>query len=104
LADSPGLMPERMLAVMRRHRAICNHCGRVTSWQRDREPAQAGMRAHLLEAHNLAEPMEPRDFEVFEERQCDYCLGPYLDHCTKCARDFCRLHAGDIDGLCGGCI
>jgi hypothetical protein len=38
------------------------------------------------------------------ERQCDYCLEPCLDDCTKCRHDFCSFHAGDIDGLCGGCI
>jgi hypothetical protein len=27
-----------------------------------------------------------------------------VDDCTKCRQDFCNLHAGDIDGLCGGCI
>jgi hypothetical protein len=89
---------------MWRHRAVYNHCGRETSWQQDREPGLGEMTAHLREAHNLAEPQESRDFQVVKERQCDCCLESCLDHCTKCTRDFCRLHAGDIDGLCGGCI
>lgn len=58
---------------------------------------------HLKEAHNPA-PEAAAAYELREERQCDYCLEVYLDHCTKCDRDFCRFHAGDIDGLCGGCI
>jgi hypothetical protein len=32
----------------------------------------------------------------------DYCLEPYLDHCTKWSRNFCSFHAGDLDGLGGG--
>jgi len=58
---------------------------------------------HLREAHGLAAPREG-DFQLARERQCDYCLESSLDQCTKCTRDFCALHAGDIDGLCGGCI
>jgi hypothetical protein len=89
---------------MWRHRALCNHCGEDTAWQRDREPAVQEMITHLQGAHHLGAPREEGDYQVNRERQCDYCLEPYLDHCTKCDRDFCALHAGDIDGLCGGCI
>jgi hypothetical protein len=59
---------------------------------------------HCRQAHALNQTQEGRDYELAQERQCDYCLEPYLDDCTKCRRDFCHLHAGDIDGLCGGCI
>jgi hypothetical protein len=89
---------------MWRHQAICNHCARATPWQRDRRAGAEEMQAHLKGAHGLADPEEPLDYQISRQRQCDYCLGPYLDYCTKCTRDFCQLHAGDIDGLCGGCI
>jgi predicted small metal-binding protein len=88
---------------MWRHQARCEYCGQETAWQRDREPAVKEITEHLREAHNLAATGE-EDFHLARERQCDYCLEPCLDQCTKCARDFCDRHAGDIDGLCGGCI
>jgi hypothetical protein len=62
------------------------------------------MRRHLEEAHGLNAARESADYRLVAERQCDYCLEPYLDDCTKCRHDFCAFHAGDIDGLCGGCI
>jgi hypothetical protein len=58
----------------------------------------------LEEAHGLSEVRESAHYRLVAERQCDYCLEPYLDDCTRCDHDFCALHAGDIDGLCGGCI
>ena len=54
--------------------------------------------------HNRDQARHPEDYRVERERQCDFCLEPYVDDCTKCGQDFCDLHAGDIDGLCGGCI
>jgi hypothetical protein len=89
---------------MWRHQAICHHCRQKSAWQGDREKSVAEIRSHLGAAHQVADPGEPADFRVEQARQCDYCLAAYLDDCTKCRRDFCRLHAGDIDGLCGGCI
>jgi hypothetical protein len=38
------------------------------------------------------------------QRQCDWCLEEFVDSCTKCEKDFCRLHSGVIDGLCSCCI
>ena len=58
----------------------------------------------MEEAHGLKVARETADYLMVAARQCDYCLEPYLDDCTKCRHDFCALHAGDIDGLCGGCI
>ena len=49
-------------------------------------------------------PCMPGDYQLDRQRQCDSCLEPYVDDCTKCRRDFCHFHTGDIDGLCGGCI
>jgi len=60
--------------------------------------------AHLKDSHHRDQPRYPDDYRVERERQCDFCLEPYVDDCTKCGQDFCALHAGDIDGLCGGCI
>ena len=57
-----------------------------------------------MEVIKAEAPRPGRDYQMGRERQCDYCLEPFLDDCTKCREDFCRLHAGDIDGLCGGCI
>ena len=89
---------------MWRHCAKCNHCGARTSWQGEREVVREEMMGHLRQAHNLPAAREVEDFQMPAERQCDYCLEPFLDMCTKCSGDFCQLHAGDIDGLCGGCI
>jgi hypothetical protein len=58
----------------------------------------------LAAEHSLGEDREPPEYQLVAERQCDYCLEPYLDDCTRCGHDFCQAHAGDIDGLCGGCI
>jgi hypothetical protein len=90
---------------MRRYQAVCGHCGLATFWQGDGEMCRKDMLLHLKREHRLA-PGQAADshYKLREQRQCDYCLEEYLDHCTKCNRDFCRFHAGDIDGLCGGCI
>ena len=88
---------------MRRYQAVCRHCGLASPWQRDGEGCRESMLLHLKEEHGL-DPGAAADYELREQRQCDYCLEEYLDHCTKCDRDFCRFHQGDIDGLCGGCI
>ena len=89
---------------MWRHGAVCNHCGHRSAWSGDRKESRQEIIGHLQEAHGISEPREGADYQSVTARQCDYCLEPYLDHCTKCNRDFCALHAGDIDGLCGGCI
>lgn len=89
---------------MWRHRATCTHCGQETNWNKAREVSQQEILLHLQEAHKRANPLHPDDYLMDSQRQCDSCLEPYLDDCTKCRRDFCGLHAGDIDGLCGGCI
>lgn len=89
---------------MIRHRAACKHCAFASDWNRDRERSQRQVKVHLAQAHDIASPADGADYSIAAERQCDYCQGPYLDDCTKCRRDFCHLHAGDIDGLCGGCI
>jgi hypothetical protein len=89
---------------MWRHRACCSHCDSASRWERDREKSLREIISHLGEIHKVADPWEALDYRVIQERQCDYCLGSYVDHCTKCDRDFCRRHEGDIDGLCGGCI
>ena len=89
---------------MWRYQAVCRHCGLASPWQGDREGCEAEMRLHLKEKHNAAPGAAGADYEIDGQRQCDYCLEPYVDHCTKCDRDFCHLHAGDIDGLCVGCI
>ena len=90
---------------MWRYQAVCRHCGLASPWQGDGEVCRHGMLRHLKQKHDLAPGQEAgADYELREQWQCDYCLEPYLDSCTKCDRDFCRFHAGDIDGLCGGCI
>jgi len=89
---------------MWRYQAACRHCGFMSPWQGDPEKCREGMLLHLRQEHNPASGREQDDFESSAQRQCDYCLEAYLDSCTKCERDFCHLHAGDIDGLCGGCI
>jgi hypothetical protein len=68
------------------------------------ELSKAEIGAHLKNNHDCEKPRHPDDYEVKRERQCDFCLEPYVDDCTKCGQDFCNLHTGDIDGLCGGCI
>jgi hypothetical protein len=89
---------------MWRHRATCSHCGQRSRWNRDREVSEAEILAHLKDSHQCEKPRLPDDYRVERERQCDFCLEGYVDDCTKCGQDFCKLHAGDIDGLCGGCI
>ncbi len=89
---------------MWRHRATCRHCGLGSNWNQDREVSAQEICAYLKEHHNLGEPLEAVDYHLEGQRQCDSCLEPYVDDCTKCRRDFCGFHAGDIDGLCGDCI
>ncbi len=89
---------------MWRHCAICGHCGFVLGWRRDGAECRQEILRHMAERHALTEAGEPGDYRLVVQRQCDYCLEPYLDDCTKCRHDFCSFHAGDIDGLCGGCI
>jgi hypothetical protein len=89
---------------MWRHRATCSHCGLESNWNRNPDVSEQEVRAHLKEMHRVAKPQIPADYRLDRQRQCDFCLEPYVDDCTKCRQDFCRLHAGDIDGLCGGCI
>ncbi len=89
---------------MWRYRGECNHCGRASAWRRKREESRQEIIQHLKAGHGLAGPGEAADYRLVGERQCDYCLEAYLDDCTKCRHGFCAAHAGDIDGLCGGCI
>jgi hypothetical protein len=89
---------------MWRHRATCGHCGLKSRWNRDLELSEAEILTHLKANHNCDQARPPDDYRVERERQCDFCLEPYVDDCTKCGQDFCDLHTGDIDGLCGGCI
>ena len=89
---------------MWRHQAICSHCGQRSRWNRDQEVSEAEILAHLKVSHQCETPRLLEDYRVERERQCDFCLEAYVDDCTKCGQDFCNLHAGDIDGLCGGCI
>jgi hypothetical protein len=89
---------------MWRHRITCTHCGLRSRWNRDREVSQQEIFEHLKEKHNVPSPLGGDDYRVEGQRQCDFCLEPHADDCTKCGQDFCHLHAGDIDGLCGGCI
>jgi hypothetical protein len=89
---------------MWRYQAKCRHCDFASAWEGREEFSRRQITAHLLQAHALQHTQEGADYRLVRERQCDYCLEPYLDDCTKCRRDFCNLHAGDIDGLCGGCI
>ena len=89
---------------MWRQRAGCRHCGLETAWNRDREVSEAEIFTHLREHHQIREPVEAVDYRLEPQRQCDSCLEPRIDTCTKCGQDFCHFHTGDIDGLCGGCI
>jgi predicted small metal-binding protein len=89
---------------MWRHCATCGHCGQKTSWNEDREVSEQEIFTHLQNRHKIRQPLDLDDYQVDRQRQCDSCLEPYLDDCTKCRQDFCQFHAGDIDGLCGGCI
>lgn len=88
---------------MWRYRGNCRHCGQASAWYGDLEEGRQEIIRHLAEFHGIA-GCEPTNYQILAERQCDSCLEPYLDDCTKCGDDFCRWHAGDIDGLCGGCI
>jgi hypothetical protein len=89
---------------MWRHRTICHICGQASDWRREREESRKEILRHLQEAHGRDEVREPEDYQLIVQRQCDSCLEPNIDRCTKCDGDFCVFHAGDIDGLCGGCI
>jgi len=89
---------------MRRHGATCSHCGLRSRWNRELGASEAEILAHLQESHNLETPLPPEAERMERERQCDFCLEPYVDDCIKCGQDFCNLDVGDIDGLCGGCI
>jgi hypothetical protein len=88
---------------MWRYQALCRHCGLASPWQGNQEDCLKGMGQHLEQEHGL--PLgDAAAYELRQQRQCDYCLEEFIDSCTKCGREFCRVHAGDIDGLCGGCI
>jgi hypothetical protein len=89
---------------MWRHRATCSHCGQQSRWNRDREVSEGEILTHLKGCHQCDGARLLADYGIERQRQCDFCLEPYIDDCTKCGQDFCTLHAGDIDGLCGGCI
>jgi hypothetical protein len=92
---------------MWRQQALCGHCDLATPWNRDREQSEGQIHRHVRERHGIAAPQPNGDYRLIRERQCDYCLEPYLDDCTKCGRDYCRLHCGSVDGIhgyCGGCI
>lgn len=89
---------------MRRYQAVCRQCGFLSPWQGGKEKCRQEMLRHLEQEHQLAAAREPSDYELSGQQQCDYCLEEFIDSCTKCGRDFCHFHAGDIDGLCGGCI
>jgi hypothetical protein len=89
---------------MWRYQAVCRQCGFMSPWQGDAEKCREGVLLHLGQEHDQAVAWEKADYEISGQRQCDYCLEEYIDSCTKCGRDFCHFHAGDIDGLCGGCI
>jgi hypothetical protein len=89
---------------MWRYQAVCRHCGFLSPWQGDSEGCRGDMLLHLGQEHNQAAAREQADYEINGQRQCDYCLEAFIDSCTKCSRDFCTLHEGDIHGLCGGCI
>jgi hypothetical protein len=89
---------------MWRHRATCRHCGQGSNWNQDQEMSDQEIFTHLRDSHNVMEPRQPDDYQLDRQHQCDFCLEPRVDSCTKCGRDFCSLHTGDIDGLCGGCI
>jgi hypothetical protein len=89
---------------MWRYQAVCRHCGTETPWHKDPGEAAGIMGAHLHRAHQFPGPDYASEYDLIKQRQCDYCLGAYLDDCTKCRHDFCRLHEGFIDGLCVYCI
>jgi hypothetical protein len=89
---------------MLRYHAKCSHCGQVSAWCEDIAASRREILGHLQAVHGIAAGREAADYLMAAARQCDYCLEPYLDDCTKCRHDFCGFHAGDIDGLCGGCI
>jgi len=89
---------------MRRYQAACRHCSFMSLWEGNRGFCLEEISRHLEMEHEITGVPNAEDYKLREQRQCDYCLETYLDHCTKCNRDFCHLHAGDIDGLCGGCI
>jgi hypothetical protein len=89
---------------MWRHRVVCSHCGCASHWNQDRKAIEQEIFTHLANIHQIAKPLHPDDYRLEQQRQCDSCLESYIDNCTKCSQDFCHLHAGDIDGLCGGCI
>ena len=89
---------------MLRHCAKCSYCGQATAWCEDVEESRRQLLGHLQAVHGMVAGRESADYRLVAARQCDYCLEPYLDDCTKCRHDFCAGHAGDIDGLCGGCI
>ncbi|MFA5110682.1 MAG: hypothetical protein WC443_04685 [Desulfobaccales bacterium] len=89
---------------MWRHRAGCKHCGLASAWNGNRQVSEAEILTHLKDHHQIGAPVEAVDYRLEAQLQCDSCLESSVDQCTKCGRDFCRLHTGDIDGLCGGCI
>ncbi len=89
---------------MWRHRVGCKHCALETAWNRDPAVSAEEIIIHLKEHHQIGEPVEAVDYQFKLQRQCDSCLEPSVDTCTKCGQDFCSFHTGDIDGLCGGCI
>jgi hypothetical protein len=89
---------------MQRYQTVCRHCGLASPWQEDRQKCLDAGSLHLRQVHGRSEAQDLAGFELRQERQCHYCLEPWVDSCTKCSRDFCRVHEGDIHGLCGGCI
>ncbi len=101
LAPSPQIHSRKK--KMLRHRAICRHCGAASPWQSEPGEVAAVLATHL-EEHQVSRPRAGRDYDLIAQRQCHYCLEEFVDTCTKCERDFCRFHTGDIDGLCGCCI
>jgi hypothetical protein len=103
-AINPSLPSVNQVETMFRYHAKCSHCSQLSAWCGDVEESRREISGHLQAVHGIAAGREAADYRLMAERQCDYCLEPYLDDCTKCRRDFCAIHAGDIDGLCGGCI
>ena len=87
--------------AMWRYQAIC-HIAADVGLDRDRESRQEILR-HLQESHGLGGPGAGG---LSNHRRAPVRLlpGALPGYCTKCGRDFCAFHAGDIDGLCGGCI
>ena len=103
----PNLTPFQQVEreiFMWRYQGRCRHCHFASAWNGQEEQSRQQIMEHLRAVHALRAGRERLDYQLSRERQCDYCLEPYLDDCTKCRRDFCHLHAGDIDGLCAGCI